>query len=238
MSLLHYYLRLIIFGASFIYLDWWMWGLALIMTYVYVLIGGSIGLHRLFAHKSFEAPIWFKFIAGMFATLIGAGTILQWIALHRHHHRFADTELDPHSPSRGLWRLLLAIPNEKCKPTIPIKDMKDTMVKFFHESYWSWHLLMFAFLIMFPKTMLVLYVIPSTLTCLWIVYSVYYVVHQDHGYKNFDTDDLSKNVGSKWFWILTAGEALHNNHHANPKNPSFAVKDNEFDIGWEVIRRL
>lgn len=238
MIVLHYYIRLILIGVSIIYLDLWQWGIAILMTYFYVLFGGSIGLHRVFAHGHI-VPTWFRWFSGVMATLIGAGSIIQWIALHRHHHKYADTDLDPHSPKRGFINLILLRANPLCKPALPLREMRDPFYQFFHYSYWFWHLLITILLLLFSfDAFLMFYAVPSALTMMWIVFSVYYIVHKDGGYRNFDTNDSSKNIGELIFWTLTAGEALHNNHHANPKNPSFAVKENEFDIGWEVLKRL
>ena len=39
-------------------------------------------------------------------TLLSAlhsGSPMQWVGVHRVHHAFADTELDPHSPVKGFW---------------------------------------------------------------------------------------------------------------------------------------
>ena len=38
-------------------------------------------------------------------------------------------------------------------------------------------------------------------------------------------------------WV-TAGESLHNNHHAHPRAPKFSMRRFEFDPSWVVIRCL
>src|SRR5207253_2520886 len=37
---------------------------------------------------------------------------------------------------------------------------------------------------------------------------------------------------------LTAGESLHNNHHAHASSPKFSVRRSEFDPSWVMIRAL
>jgi stearoyl-CoA desaturase (delta-9 desaturase) len=98
--------------AALILVPWWgithgydsfQWLWALVFLY---LNGLSItgGYHRLWAHKSYEASKPLKW----FYALWGAGalqnSILIWAADHRRHHRNVDDiDLDPYSPSRGLW---------------------------------------------------------------------------------------------------------------------------------------
>ncbi|SVC74182.1 uncharacterized protein METZ01_LOCUS327036, partial [marine metagenome] len=35
--------------------------------------------------------------------------------------------------------------------------------------------------------------------------------------------------------FLTAGEGLHNNHHAFQRSPKFSYRTGEFDLAWPVI---
>jgi stearoyl-CoA desaturase (delta-9 desaturase) len=53
------------------------------------------------------------------------------------------------------------------------------------------------------------------------------------GYRNFESDDASKNVYP--LAIMVGGEELHNNHHAFPTSAKFSVRWWEFDIGWLYI---
>ena len=54
------------------------------------------------------------------------------------------------------------------------------------------------------------------------------------GAQNF-TNTAYNSVVLAW---LTAGESLHNNHHAEPRAPKFSVRRVEFDPSWLVIRAL
>ena len=38
--------------------------------------------------------------------------------------------------------------------------------------------------------------------------------------------------------LVTAGEGLHNNHHAAPTSARFALKRGEIDPGWWLVRTL
>jgi stearoyl-CoA desaturase (delta-9 desaturase) len=50
-----------------------------------------------------------------------------------------------------------------------------------------------------------------------------------YGYRNFNTKDSSNNIKSLSF--VTFGQALHNNHHANPGSHNYAVMPSEYDVG-------
>ena len=41
---------------------------------------------------------------------------------------------------------------------------------------------------------------------------------------------------SQWLALFTAGEGLHNNHHAAPTSARFALAPGEIDPGWWVTR--
>jgi stearoyl-CoA desaturase (Delta-9 desaturase) len=42
----------------------------------------------------------------------------------------------------------------------------------------------------------------------------------------------------QWLALLTAGEGLHNNHHAAPTSAALALRRGEIDFGWWTIRAL
>lgn len=85
----------------------------LVIMYTVTGIGVEIGMHRYFTHRSFEAAPALKRFLAISASMAAQGTIVFWVAHHRLHHAFADTDRDPHSPKpigpgwlgvvRGFW---------------------------------------------------------------------------------------------------------------------------------------
>ena len=89
---------------------------AIALTAVLIVVVGhgvTIGFHRLFAHRSFEAKRPLKVALAALGSMSFQGSIIGWVADHRRHHRYADRPGDPHSPVwkdetpvsglRGLW---------------------------------------------------------------------------------------------------------------------------------------
>ena len=93
-------------GAVFALLPrFWSWqGLvAFGVLYWMTVLGVTLGLHRLMAHRSFEAPKWLERVLVVMGTLGCQGGPVEWVGLHRHHHKFSDQPNDHHDAGRGLW---------------------------------------------------------------------------------------------------------------------------------------
>ncbi len=68
--------------------------------YVVVAHGVSVGFHRLFTHRSFQASRPLKIALAVLGSMSFQGSVIGWVADHRRHHQFADRAGDPHSPVR------------------------------------------------------------------------------------------------------------------------------------------
>jgi len=66
----------------------------------------------------------------------------------------------------------------------------------------------------------------------WFVNSATHV----WGYRNFDTDDDSRN--SWWVALITFGEGWHNNHHADARSAAHGMKWFEIDFTYITIRAM
>ena len=84
-----------------------------VVMYLITALGVEAGLHRYFTHRSFEASEPVKVFLAVAGSMAAQGPVVFWVANHRLHHAFADTDRDPHSPqpqgpgirgrAKGLW---------------------------------------------------------------------------------------------------------------------------------------
>ncbi len=93
------------FAAAFALLPrfWSCQPLGVFVFYWVTVLGVTLGLHRLVAHRSFDVPVWVErtfVLMGSLACQIGP---VKWVALHRHHHKFSDQPNDHHDAGRGFW---------------------------------------------------------------------------------------------------------------------------------------
>ena len=70
---------------------------------------GNVGLHRYFTHRSFRCNPWTHWILLILCTFSAQGPVSLWVASHKSHHKFSDTERDQHSPRiHGFWPAFFA----------------------------------------------------------------------------------------------------------------------------------
>ena len=88
---------------GFVYYSWSAFYFFFLFYFITVSLGIGIGFHRLLTHGSFEAPKWLKYILTVCGILALQQSSIEWVATHRQHHAYADTDKDPHSPKKGFW---------------------------------------------------------------------------------------------------------------------------------------
>ena len=207
-------------------------------------IATSLYLHRALAHRSVAvhpaADVLFRAVLWMTT----GQDRREWVAVHRKHHAFTDREGDPHSPVlRGLWRVQFLnayyYAREARNP--------ETIRKFASDIHPDWLDRM-----VFSRGWIGVG-LGTALLCVLVgvvpgliaagAHAVLYVLvlapainglGHWRGAKNFNNTAFNSRVLA---W-LTAGESLHNNHHAHPRSPRFSAGRLEFDPSWVVIRAL
>ena len=77
---------------------------AVVLYWVAVGLGISMGYHRLHTHRGFKTYKWFEYFLAVCGTLTLEGGPIFWVATHRLHHQYSDQPEDPHTPRvSGFW---------------------------------------------------------------------------------------------------------------------------------------
>jgi stearoyl-CoA desaturase (delta-9 desaturase) len=221
-----------------------------ILSYLWHIMGVTIGYHRLLAHRSFRCPKLLEYFWVFGGYLAFEGSPIWWATMHRAHHRNTDQELDPHSPRHGWkhayfgWFFKKRYPAH-LDPMLQAKDLvKDPIYRFLEQDgrWKNAHLLNSAIGFSFRGILLLCFGWPialGSLAAALIVQQVPLLLNvvchlPKLGYKNYPTNDDSANVW--WVALLTAGEGWHNNHHAFPGSARSGFRPFEIDLSWLVIR--
>jgi stearoyl-CoA desaturase (delta-9 desaturase) len=219
-----------------------LWALA--VTQVAVL-ATSIYFHRAIAHGALRvhpvADVVFRTILWMTT----GQRRQQWVAVHRKHHTFTDKEGDPHSPRMlGFWKVQIFNVYYYAREA----NNAETLRKFAPDVAEDWldrRVFGYGYLGAAAGIGLGVAVLgPLTGVLVALLHLVFYVfvlaplingLGHWRGKQNFDS-----NTAYNWRFLswLTAGEALHNNHHAHPKAPRFSVRRWEFDPSWPLIKAM
>ncbi len=174
---------------------------------------------------------------------------IEWVALHRHHHKFSDQPNDHHDAGRGFWWshsewMLHDIPALQHIEGLAGDLTSDSFFRWLDEWFLILQIPLGLILYWFGEKSqvhggglgMVLWGIPLRLV---IVYHVTWLVNSathTFGYRNFNSPDLSRNCW--WVALLSFGEGWHNNHHAYPQSAKHGLRWFEFDLTWAHIRLL
>lgn len=220
-------------------------------------LGITAGAHRLWAHRSYKAKWQLRVILGIFQTIAFQNHIYEWSRDHRVHHKFSETDADPHNAKRGFffshmgWLLIKKHPDVRNKgKSVDMSDLEKDFVVVFQRRYYVILMPIMAFVL---PTILPVYLwhedpwIAWYLTVFkWIVslHFTWLVNSAAHMWGNKPYDKHISPVENITVAILAYGEGFHNYHHVFPYdyktaelgdymfNPTTAFIDFCARIGW------
>ena len=183
----------------------------------------TVGYHRLFSHGAFKANYFVQFLILFFGAAAFEQSALKWSSLHRRHHQYVDTDLDPYNIKRGFfyahvgWILFWKQPVNYDN----VKDLqKNPLVMHQHEHYRLWSLtagLGVPLLVGALTGHLLGAALLSIGARLFIVLnSAFFINSYAHTFGSRDFDPHSS-ARDHWLGaVLTNGEGYHNYHHRFP----------------------
>ena len=209
------------------------WMICLVVYFFNGCIGMSVTYHRGLSHRSWAMPKIFEWFGVLCATVGMTGSAISWVAIHRKHHRFTDTEQDPHSPSfKGFffcqWFSMFIPVEFKYIPDL----LKNSFYKFQHKCYFVIGLT-YGLILYFIDPFLVVAGWLAPAAILWNAGSFIVTLAHLWGKKFSSIKDQSRN---NWLLaFLVWGEGWHDNHHCQPENPRFSRHWWQWDPGYYVI---
>ena len=196
--------------------DWWLFFAFAIASG----LGITIGYHRLFAHRSFQANRLLTFLGLCFGAAALEQSALKWASQHRNHHRYVDTPWDPYSIKQGFWYAhigwLLFWHQENDYNNV--KDLAgDPLIMRQHRHYGAWAV---GFGILLPLAIgaatghllgALLLGVAARLT--FVHHTTFCINSVCHTFGKA-TYDIDATARDHWFVaLLTNGEGYHNFHH-------------------------
>lgn len=206
-------------------------------------LGITVGAHRLWAHRTFKARTPMKVLLMFLNSAAHQGSIYHWSRDHRIHHKFSETDADPHNSHRGFFFSHMGWLLRDKHPLVLKKgkemDMSDLaadpIVMFQYRNY-LWLSSLFA------------YVIPALYT--YFVHGDYWLGLFAHGFlrhvlllhATWMVNSVAHMFGSRPYSpsirpceslltaLATLGEGWHNWHHTYPFD--YAASEFGFSGSW------
>jgi stearoyl-CoA desaturase (delta-9 desaturase) len=224
---------------------WGYVGATLLLTHI-TIASVTIFLHRHQAHRALTLHPAVSHFFRFWLWLTTGMVTREWVAVHRKHHARCETREDPHSPQvYGIRRVLFGgawlYRDETAKAETLETYGRGTPDDWLERHVYTPHslsgLLVLAALdlLVFGLPGIAIFVVQIVWIPFWAAGVINGVGHYV-GYRNFETEDASRNIAP--IGILIGGEEFHNNHHAYGSSAKLANKWWELDIGWVYIRIL
>ncbi len=224
----------------------WSWTAVAVAVGLYIIRMFAITgfYHRYFSHNAFKTNRFWQFVFAAIGNSSVQRGPLWWAGHHRHHHRYADTEKDIHSPSRHgfIWSHMGWLTSPANFPT-KMNYVKDWAR--YPELRWINRfdivipVLLAAILFMGGKILEIhapqlgtsgpqLLIWGFFISSVVLFHGTVTINSFDHmiGSRRYNTPDTSRN--NALLALITLGEGWHNNHH------QYAVCARQGFYWWEI----
>lgn len=193
-------------------------------------LGITAGAHRLWCHKAYKAKMPLQIILIIFNSIAYMNTAFYWVRDHRVHHKYTDTDADPHNSNRGLffsqigWLFVRKHPDvlEKGK-TVYMEDIYNNRLLMFQRKYavpiiglWAYVIPTVVPMYFWNETFSNSFHVATMLRHVLTVNLIFLVNSIGHFWGMRPFDKNIKAVENTIVSILTTGECFHNYHHVFP----------------------
>ncbi|XP_063635633.1 acyl-CoA Delta-9 desaturase-like [Cydia splendana] len=208
----------------------WQTNIFTIFLYVTSILGVTAGAHRLWSHRAYKAKWPLQLILMILQTSALQYSVINWVHDHRMHHKYVDTDADPHNATRGLffshvgWLMMDKHPEfERKSKGMDLSDVESNPILHFQRKYYA--ILVTIICVVLP-TVTPVYFWNETWTNAFFVPVLFHHVCAYNatalvnsalhkwGYKPYDKNMVATEIS--FLTPLILGENYHNYHHAFP----------------------
>ncbi|XP_056616804.1 stearoyl-CoA desaturase b isoform X1 [Triplophysa dalaica] len=193
-------------------------------------LGITAGVHRLWSHRSYKASLPLRIFLAAANSMAFQNDIYEWARDHRVHHKFSETNADPHNARRGFffahigWLLVRKHPDVIKKGSrLDLSDLEADGVVMFQRRYYKLSVVVACFLIpmfvpwfFWQESLWVGYLIPGLLRYTVVLNVSWLVNSAAHMWGMRPYDHNINPRENKLVAFSAIGEGFHNYHHTFP----------------------
>ncbi|XP_077999475.1 acyl-CoA desaturase-like [Glandiceps talaboti] len=194
-------------------------------------LGITAGAHRLWSHRTYKAKWPLRVFLAIIQTLAFQNDIFEWSRDHRVHHKYSETDADPHNAKRGFffahigWLLVRKHPDViKKGKQLDLSDLKaDPIVRIQRRIY-------------LPAMVMICFILPATIPTYWgetkwnaffvcallryavTLHNTWCVNSVAHMFGNKPYDQFINPTENRMVILGALGEGFHNYHHVFPSD--------------------
>ncbi|KAJ9593734.1 hypothetical protein L9F63_014707, partial [Diploptera punctata] len=192
-------------------------------------LGITAGAHRLWAHRCYKAKWPLRLLLGIFQTIAFQNHIYEWSRDHRVHHKFSETDADPHNAKRGFffshigWLLVRKHPDVRNKGrVVDMSDLDKDFVVVWQKRYYAVLMPLLTFIL---PTLLPIYLWGVEPWTAWYITMMRWIIIVNgtwcvnsvaHLWGSKPYDKYINPTENLFVSTITAGEGFHNYHHTFP----------------------
>ncbi|XP_029454817.1 stearoyl-CoA desaturase 5 [Rhinatrema bivittatum] len=200
------------------------------LCFLVTALGVTAGAHRLWSHRSYKAKLPLRIFLAAANSMAFQNDIFEWARDHRVHHKYSETDADPHNARRGFffshigWLFVRKHRDVIEKGSkLDFYDLMEDPVVRFQRKYYKTSVVIMCFMIptlvpwyFWGESLWNSYFLASilryaiSLNVSWLVNSV------AHLYGNRPYDKYINPRENTFVTLGAIGEGFHNFHHTFP----------------------
>uniref|UniRef100_A0A0B7A1V2 Fatty acid desaturase domain-containing protein n=3 Tax=Arion vulgaris TaxID=1028688 RepID=A0A0B7A1V2_9EUPU len=213
-----------------------------VVMYWLAAMGITAGAHRLWSHRSYKARLPLRAFLALCNCISFQNSVFEWSRDHRAHHKYSETDADPHNAKRGFffahigWLLVKKHPDVKDKgKVLDLSDLKNDPVVAFQDRHYKKLVLLLCIIIptyvpvyVWGESAFISFYVAVILRYTLVLNATWLVNSAAHmwGQRPYDERiNPSENMGVSF---CATGEGFHNYHHVFPHDYSTS------EYGWHL----